>query len=265
MTTPLETNARKLVQVLLQYFPAGGTSDDLRKQFEKETSLHSPQSYYAALSHGKKQGWFTGGGRGQPYKLSSDGSWKEPDIASIGASLRAGRDRDQLEYLIDTQTQQIGKLQDKVERLLDWSNGGDAGVALPSLVKIVGDDTASTRQRLKAAAAVLAYKVQDDAVIEFVKKFLGSVCASPDIGNIDYKIEAGELLRRHEAPKVSPETVRPNYRENEDRPAEPSEPLRDLVARRRARMYAMWKAAPELYDGTATLSDDFLCTDRQWC
>lgn len=84
-------------------------------------------------------------------------------------------------------------------------------MALPSLARIVGDSTASTRQRIKAAAAVFAYKVADSEVITFVRRFLESVCTSSDIGNIDHKVEAAELLRRHEAPRVTPDSVRPNY------------------------------------------------------
>jgi len=86
----------------------------------------------------------------------SDGSWREP-ITSIGEKL----EKDQLEYLVDSQTQQIEELQGEVERLRDWSTGnganGDANIALSSLVRIVGDSDASTRQRIKAAAAILSY------------------------------------------------------------------------------------------------------------
>jgi hypothetical protein len=39
------------------------------------------------------------------------------------------RDKDQLEYLVNSQTQRIGELQDKVERLLDWGSGDDANGA----------------------------------------------------------------------------------------------------------------------------------------
>jgi hypothetical protein len=55
---------------------------------------------------------------------------------------------------------------------------------------------------------------------------------SADIA-IDYKIEASELLRKHEAPRVVSETIKPTYRD--EAPREPPEPLMQLVARRRAR------------------------------
>jgi hypothetical protein len=207
---PIEKNARKLVGVMIQHFPNGGTSEDLRKGFEQHTGLVL-QSFYNALKYVKQQGWLVGGGRGQPYILSPDGSWKEPDIASIGASIGVSRDKDQLEYLVGTQTRQIEGLKDEVERLRDFSSGANgADVAVSTLVQIVSDSSASPRQRIKAAGTILGYRVQDDEVIEFVKGFLQSVCTSVDIA-IDYKIEAGELLRRHEAPRIASESVRPSY------------------------------------------------------
>ena len=116
-------------------------------------------------------------------------------------------EKEQLEYLASSRAQQVEKLQGELERLRDWSSGDDtngAGVALSSLVKIVGDSDASTRQRIKAASAVLGYKVSDDSVVEFTKRFLQSICTSTNIA-IDYRIEAGELLRRHEDAKIVPQ------------------------------------------------------------
>jgi len=142
---------------------------------------------------------------------------------------------------VDSQAGQIEGLQGEVERLLDWSSGIDAngaGVAVSSLVRIVGDSTASTRQRLKAAGAILSYRVQDDGVAEFTKGFLRSVCVSADIA-IDYQIEASELLRKHEAPRVMSEIVRPSYCVSEPAESEPVEPLQDLVRRQRERMDRM--------------------------
>jgi predicted RNase H-like nuclease (RuvC/YqgF family) len=143
-------------------------------------------------------------------------------------------EKDQLEYLVDSKTQQIDELQGEIERLRDWSSSGDgANVALSSLVRIVGDNTASTRQRIRAAAAVLGYKTEGD-IAQFVKKYLKSVCESTDIAT-DYRIEAGELLRRHEAPRIAPETVRPAYRDENAGPREPPVPLLELVRQRRER------------------------------
>jgi AraC-like DNA-binding protein len=163
---PIEKNARRLIAVA-QHFPSGATSDELRGEFEKVTALARP-AFYEALRFAKEQRWLV---------------------------LRF--DNDRLVYSV------LEELPDEVEP--DWSNGGGANganVAVSSLVRIVGDSAASTRQRIRAAAAVLGYKVQDDAVTEFVKRFLESVCASVDIA-ADYRIEAGELLRRHEAPRIT--------------------------------------------------------------
>jgi hypothetical protein len=241
--TPLEVNARKLVQVLLQCFPAGGTCEDLRRQFEKDTSLRR-QSFYNALAHGKQRGWIVGGGsphnQNQLYNLSPNGSWKEEPAASIGEG-GIGGDLDK--------NRQIGELQGEVERLLNWSGGSDGngkGVGLSSLVRIVGDSAASTRQRIKAAAAVLGYKAQAD-VSEFVRKYLRTVCESTDIAT-DYKIEAGELLRRHEAPRVTPDSVRPSYRDSDTvEPTEPPIPLLELVRQRRERSDRMQAEMIEKY------------------
>jgi hypothetical protein len=236
--TPIEKNARWLVGVMAKHFPNGATSEDLRKQFEKDTTLVR-QSFYNALRLVKERGWFVGGGRDRLYTLNSDGSWKEPP-ASIGEQLEKEQlEKDRLEYLTNSQDRQIGELQGELERLRDWSAGGDANgeanVALSSLVRIIGDSGASTRQRLRASACVLNYKVHDDAVTEFVRRYLGAVCASADTPT-DYRIEAGELLRRHEAPRVMSEIVRPIYRPDNVEPAEPPEDLKALVDRQRARM-----------------------------
>jgi len=109
--TPLEKNARRLVGLLVQTFPTGATCEDLRRQFEKDTSLVR-HSFYNALNYAKEQCWIVGGGRDQPYNLNGDGSWREP-ITSIGEKL----EKDQLEYLVDSQTQQIEELQGEVEKV----------------------------------------------------------------------------------------------------------------------------------------------------
>jgi hypothetical protein len=220
---PIEKNARRLVGVLVQHFPTGAITEDLRRQFERDTGL-ARQSFYNCLKYAKQQGWFIGGrrdrqGRQDPYyNLNPDGCWKEP--RSTGEAV--GLDKDQLEYLVDSQLQRIAGLQSQVERLRDWSSGsnGEANIALSSLVRIVSDSTASVRQRLKAASAILAYQVPDMGVVEFTKRFLESVCASTDISNVDYKVEAAELLRRHEAPRIASESVRPSYRESSGTEAE---------------------------------------------
>ena len=135
--TPLEKNARRLVRAMVEHFPAGATCEDLRRQFEKDTGL-ARQSFYNALHLSKGQGWLVGGGsphnQNQLYKLSPSGSWKEEPIASNGGDgIGEDLDKDRLEY--------------------HWSGEDDANganVALSSLIKIVSDNTASPRQRIKA-------------------------------------------------------------------------------------------------------------------
>jgi len=113
------------------------------------------------------------------------------------------------------------------------SSGGVNGVAVSNLAQIVSNSAASTRQRLRAAAVVLGYKVQDAAVTEFAKRFLESLCANADIPT-DYRIEAGELLRRSEDVMVRPPIERRTDDVNSAE-AEVVEPLSVVVARQRAR------------------------------
>jgi len=231
--SPIEKNARRLVGVLVQHFPAGATCEDLRRQFEKDTSLNR-QSFYNALRYAKeqRQRWIVGGGSHQLYTLNSDNSWKPPPTKSIG-ELFGEMDKDQLEYLAGSQAVQIEDLQDQVESLRDWSSGGVNGVAVSNLAQIVSNSAASTRQRLRAAAVILGYRVQDAAITEFAKRFLESLCANADIPT-DYRIEAGELLRRSEDVMIRPPIERRTDNVNSAE-AEVVEPLSVVVARQRAR------------------------------
>jgi hypothetical protein len=175
--------------------------------------------------------------------LNPDNSWKPPPV-SVGEQLEmAKRNNDRLGYLVDSQAGQIEDLQGQVEDLRDWSSGGANGIAVSNLAQIVSDSAASTRQRLRAAAVVLAYKVQDTAVTEFAKRFLESLCASADIPT-DYRIEAGELLRRSEDVMIRPPIERPARTDNVDS-AEPPEDLATLVARQRARADRMLLEDPQ--------------------
>ena len=178
---PVEKNARTLCRVLAQHFPSGATSDELRQQFEKDTSLARP-AFYEAFRYAKEQRWFV-------FRLEND----------------------RLAYVVDPQAVRLEELPDEVER--DWSGGGINGVAVANLAQIVSDNTASTPQRLRAAAAVLGYKVQSADVLELARGFLKSLCANTEIAT-DHRIAAGELLRKHEAPRVMSEIVRPAYRED---------------------------------------------------
>jgi hypothetical protein len=264
--SPIEKNARCLVGVLAQHFPGGATCEDLRRQFEKDTSL-ARQSFYNSLSYAKEQHWIVGGGRDrrdqyQLYALNADASWKEP-VTSIGEGL----EKDRLEYLADSQAVQIQELQGELECLRNWTGSdanGEANVALSSLIRIVGDSAASTRQRIRASAAVLGYKVHDDGVTEFVKRFLESVCADADIAT-DYRIEAGELLRRHEAPRVMSESVRPTYRENEGSEASRKEAWRKYeIAERELRIVVATRDVPPEGWADDLYSDNYLPPAEGW-
>jgi hypothetical protein len=107
------------------------------------------------------------------------------------------RENDRLELLVGSRTEQVDQLQDQLDDLRDWSNGGSNGVAVPSLVAILTDNGASVRQKIKAASAILGYKVQDPSVSAFARRFLESICAKADVPT-DYKIQAAETLRRAE-------------------------------------------------------------------
>ena len=221
-----ERNARRLIDVLAQ-FPGGATSEELRIRFEEVTTLKR-QTFYDTLNYVKYRRWLVGGGgSNKPYQLNPDCSWK-PSPTSVGQAV----EKDRTQYLVESQTQQIAELQDEVERLLDFTNGDGSNVALASLTQIVGDSAATVRQRIKAAGAVLGYKVHDDSAAEFTKRYLESVCTSADVAT-DYRIEAGELLRKHEAPRIISETVRPSYRDSGGSEAERTEAWRSYLYQQR--------------------------------
>ena len=90
-----EKNARRLIRVMVEHFPHGGTSEDLRKQFATDTGLIL-QSFYNALKYCKTQGWLVGGGRGELYTLSPDGSWKEPTPSIRETLEKEALDKDRL-------------------------------------------------------------------------------------------------------------------------------------------------------------------------
>ena len=223
-TTPIERNARKLVDVLARYFPEGVTTEDLRRQYELETGF-GRQTFYNALSYAKERQWIVGGGdQGKLNCLSPNGSWKPPAPRQLEWPV------EQLKHVVSLQMAQIEELQGENRRLLDGIAGEN--VAISALVRIVADNAVSTPRRLRAAAAVLGYKVSDASIVEFVRRFLESVCAGTDT-HVDHKIEAGELLRKHEAPRVMSEIVRPTYREDEKVDPEEARRQREEVYRRR--------------------------------
>jgi hypothetical protein len=60
---------------------------------------------------------------------------------------------------------------------------------------------------------------------------LESLCGSDEAA--DYKIEAAELLRKHEAPRIVSETVRPSYRGGNGTEAERTEAWRSYKIKQR--------------------------------
>jgi hypothetical protein len=197
--SPLEKNSRKLIGVVIGSFPDGGTSEDLRRAFEASTGLRRQQFYYA-LREAKRLGWLIGSGEGQGqlYVIDHEAFSKAP--ASTGDA--------ELGPLVDTQAERLEESQSEPDTLR--VSGSNGGAAISALVAIVGDDSLTVRQRLKASATVLGYRVQDPGVTEFVRRFLERLCASGNISP-DYRIWASELLRRFEGdPKILPQILRPD-------------------------------------------------------
>ena len=117
----MERNARRLVDIMAQFFPDGATSKDLQIRFEQVTGLQR-QTFYDTIGFVKYKRWFVGGGKNKIYRLNSDGSWKLTQT-SDGQIL----ERDQLTHLVTVQTQQIGELRGEVVRLRDWASGDANG------------------------------------------------------------------------------------------------------------------------------------------
>jgi hypothetical protein len=188
--SPLEKNSRKLVGVMIG-FPDGACSADLRQQFQAATGLER-QSYFYALREAKRLGWIIGGGgRDQLYVVDYEAFSKAPE--STGSD-----ETPPLEQFVEESQGELATPR--------MSNGG---VAVSSLVEIVGDPSATLRQKLRASATVLGYRVQDAGVIEFVKRFLERLCANARI-SADYRVEAAEQLRRCQDPKIMPQIQRPD-------------------------------------------------------
>src|SRR5690242_13596993 len=97
----MERNARRLIDIMAQFFPDGATSKDLQIKFEQITGLQR-QSFYDTIGFAKYKRWLIGGGKNKLYRLNSDGSWK-PTQTYAGQIL----EKDRLEYLANSRAQQI--------------------------------------------------------------------------------------------------------------------------------------------------------------
>jgi hypothetical protein len=135
----------------------------------------------------------------------------------------AQQENDRLEFLLGSREEQLQELQGQIDSLCEGNNG----TAVASLVRIVSGK-ASTRQKLKACSIILGYRVDRD-VSERTKRFLESVCDRGDVP-LDYKLQAAELLRRSEDPRIAPSVERPAVAVRFDT----AEEIAERGARRRA-------------------------------
>jgi hypothetical protein len=240
--TPIEKNARRLVGVLAEFFPAGSNCEDLRLKFQHVTN-RKHATFYAALRHAKANHWIVADGktwaRLTTYTLNADGCWRPPPIGE-------GLERHQFEHVLEMRAERIEQLE-KRNRQLNASRkaiaaGQAAGTVIGSLVEIMLDPAHSTRARLQAAENLLAYKTPPD-VAESAKVFLASIFTDPE-QNIDHRLAATTALRRSEDVRIMPPIERPPARTDNVEPAEPIEDLATLVARQRARADKMLSEPP---------------------
>jgi hypothetical protein len=230
--SPLEKNARRLVGVLAEFFPAGSDCEDLRLKFQKIAN-RKHATFYSCLRFAKANRWIVADGK--TYTLNPNGCWRPPPI---GAEL----ERHQFEHVLTMRAERIEKLEAANRRLSGSRKaiaaGAAAGTAIGALLAIMSDPTVSTRRRLQAAEGLLAYKTPQD-VAESAKLFLASIFTDPE-QNIDHRLAATTALRRSEDVRIVPPIERPPVRTDDSAaPAEAIIPLADLVAQRRARQSAL--------------------------
>src|SRR5262249_220093 len=107
--TPIEKNARRLVGVLAEFFPAGSDCEDLRLKFEKMGN-GKDASFYNCLRFAKANRWIVADGR--TYTLNSDGCWRPPPIGE-------GIERHQFEHVLASRAERIEKLEVRNRQLTD--------------------------------------------------------------------------------------------------------------------------------------------------
>jgi hypothetical protein len=230
--TPIEQNARRLVGVLAEFFPAGSNCEDLRLKFQKIAN-RKHATFYACLHFARAKRWIVADDEAKNYKtytLNPDGCWRPPPIGE-------GIERHQFEHVLTMRAERIEQLE-KRNRQLHASRkaiaaGRAAGAVIGSLVEIMLDPAHSTRARLQAADNLLAYKTPPD-VAESAKVFLASIFTDPE-QNIDHRLAATTALRRSEDVRIMPPIERPVRTDNADSAEEVPEPLSVVVARQRAR------------------------------
>jgi hypothetical protein len=220
----IERNARKLVGIIAEFLPTGGTCNDLLLAFQKHTNRER-QTFFNCLAYSKTNHWIVADGG--IYTLNPDGCWRNSlNPHPIGEKM----ERDQLQHVLGMKEERIGELERQIEGIAD--NGS---VAVSSLVRIVGDASVAVRRRLKAAAAILGFKVDDESIVAFAVNYLESVCTSSD-AHIDHKIEAGRLLQQFQNPRIAQPVERPTVRTEEIDPAEARRQREETFRRRVAHM-----------------------------
>jgi hypothetical protein len=195
---------------MVESFPNGTCSEDLKQRFQAVTSLKHAM-FYNTLKFVKTRGWLvnTGEGRSRLYVVNHEAYSK----ASVSIGVEAARD----------EAEQLGD--EWIEELPDIS-GNNGGAAISALVGIVADNRHTVRQRLKASATILGYKTQDPGIIDFVKRFLEHLCAA-DI-SADHRIWASELLRQSGGDaRILPQILRPD-----SAPVRVVDPIAEEEARR---------------------------------
>jgi hypothetical protein len=231
-----ERNARKLVGIIAEFLPTGGTCSDLLSAFQKHTNRER-QTFFNCLAYSKANHWIVADGG--IYTLNPNGSWREPPKPrTTGVEIGPELERHQYKHVLELKAERISELEQQIEGIAD--NGS---VAVSSLVRIVGDTSVAVRRRLKAAAAILSFKVDDESIVAFAVNYLESICASSD-AHIDHKIEAGRLLQQFSNPRVIQRTEYVSARiEEEIDPAERKRQQAETFARRKAhceRVAAAW-------------------------
>jgi hypothetical protein len=106
--SPIEKNARRLVGVLAEFFPAGSDCEDLRLKFQKIAN-RKHATFYSCLRFAKANHWIVTDGK--TYTLNPDGCWRPPPIGE-------GLERHQFEHVLTMRAAQIEPLQAIIENWL---------------------------------------------------------------------------------------------------------------------------------------------------
>ena len=209
--TPIEKNARRLVGVLAEFFPAGSNCEDLRLKFQ-QIANRKHSTFYACLHFARAKQWIVADDEAKNYKtytLNPDGCWRPPPVgAEIGVPPVWPHE---FEHVLEIRAERIEQLE-KRNRQLHASRkaiaaGEAAGPAIGALVEIMSDSNVSIRGRLQAAENLLAFKSPPD-VAEAAKLFLASIFTDPE-QNIDHRLAATTALRRSEDVRIMPPIERP--------------------------------------------------------